>query len=84
MFLAMGFVSPVQNVLDAFGVQKDARGNARAVTEGDKSYQTSKPNVFAAGDMRRGQSLVVWAIREGRQCARAVDEFLMGSSVLPR
>jgi glutamate synthase (NADPH/NADH) small chain len=84
VFLAMGFVSPVQNVLDAFGVQKDARGNARATTEGEKSYQTSKPNIFAAGDMRRGQSLVVWAIREGRQCARAVDEYLMGSSVLPR
>jgi glutamate synthase (NADPH/NADH) small chain len=84
VFLAMGFVSPVQNVLDAFGVQKDARGNARAATEGEKSYQTSKPNVFAAGDMRRGQSLVVWAIREGRQCARSVDEYLMGSSVLPR
>jgi glutamate synthase (NADPH/NADH) small chain len=84
VFLAMGFVSPVQNVLDAFGVQKDARGNARATTEGERSYQTSVPKVFAAGDMRRGQSLVVWAIREGRQCARAVDEFLMGSSVLPR
>jgi glutamate synthase (NADPH/NADH) small chain len=74
----------VQNVLDAFGVQKDARGNARATVEGERSYQTSVPKVFAAGDMRRGQSLVVWAIREGRQCARAVDEFLMGSSVLPR
>jgi glutamate synthase (NADPH/NADH) small chain len=80
----MGFVSPVQQVLDAFGVQKDARGNARATTDGEQSYQTSVPKVFAAGDMRRGQSLVVWAIREGRQCARAVDEFLMGSSVLPR
>jgi glutamate synthase (NADPH/NADH) small chain len=74
----------VQQVLDAFGVDKDARGNARAATEGDNSYKTSKPGVFAAGDMRRGQSLVVWAIREGRQCARAVDEYLMGSSVLPR
>jgi glutamate synthase (NADPH/NADH) small chain len=80
----MGFVSPVQQVLDAFGVDKDARGNARAMTDGDHSYKTSKPGVFAAGDMRRGQSLVVWAIREGRQCARAVDEYLMGSSVLPR
>jgi glutamate synthase (NADPH/NADH) small chain len=84
VFLAMGFVSPVQQVLDAFGVQKDARGNARATTEGETCYQTSVPKVFTAGDMRRGQSLVVWAIREGRQCARAVDEFLMGSSVLPR
>ena len=84
VLLAMGFVSPVQQVLDAFGVQKDARGNARATTDGEQCYQTSTPKVFAAGDMRRGQSLVVWAIREGRQCARAVDEFLMGSSVLPR
>jgi glutamate synthase (NADPH/NADH) small chain len=84
VLLAMGFVSPVQQVLDAFAVQKDARGNARATTDGDNCYQTSVPKVFAAGDMRRGQSLVVWAIREGRQCARAVDEFLMGSSVLPR
>ncbi|HEY0586660.1 MAG TPA: glutamate synthase subunit beta, partial [Pseudoduganella sp.] len=84
VLLAMGFVSPVAQVLDAFGVDKDARGNTRAATEGDNSYKTSKPGVFAAGDMRRGQSLVVWAIREGRQCARAVDEYLMGSSVLPR
>jgi glutamate synthase (NADPH/NADH) small chain len=84
VLLAMGFVSPVQQVLDAFGVHKDARGNARATTDGETCYQTSSPKVFAAGDMRRGQSLVVWAIREGRQCARAVDEFLMGSSVLPR
>ena len=84
VLLAMGFVSPMQKVLDAFGVEKDARGNAKASTEGPASYTTSKPKVFAAGDMRRGQSLVVWAIREGRQCARAVDEFLMGSSKLPR
>ncbi|MBU3542374.1 glutamate synthase subunit beta [Polynucleobacter sp. MWH-Loch1C5] len=84
VLLAMGFVSPVQTVLDAFGVEKDARGNAKAATEGAKAYYTNVPKVFAAGDMRRGQSLVVWAIREGRQCARAVDEFLMGSSVLPR
>ena len=81
VLLAMGFVSPEQKVLDAFGVEKDARGNSKADTE---NYRTSKDKVFAAGDMRRGQSLVVWAIREGRQCARAVDEFLMGSSVLPR
>jgi glutamate synthase (NADPH/NADH) small chain len=84
VFLAMGFVSPAQQVLDAFGVEKDTRGNAKASTEGEKAYYTNVPKVFAAGDMRRGQSLVVWAIREGRQCARAVDEFLMGSSVLPR
>ncbi|MFN4148240.1 MAG: glutamate synthase subunit beta [Rhodocyclaceae bacterium] len=82
--LAMGFVQPVQTVLDAFGVAKDARGNVLATTDGPGCYATSVPKVFAAGDMRRGQSLVVWAIREGRQCARAVDEFLMGSSVLPR
>ncbi|MFN6961950.1 MAG: glutamate synthase subunit beta, partial [Rhodocyclaceae bacterium] len=82
--LAMGFTQPVQTVLDAFGVAKDARGNALATTDGPGCYATSVPKVFAAGDMRRGQSLVVWAIREGRQCARAVDEFLMGSSVLPR
>jgi len=84
VLLAMGFVSPVQKVLDAFGVEKDNRGNAKATTDGDGCYQTSSPKVFAAGDMRRGQSLVVWAIREGRQAARAVDEFLMGASTLPR
>ena len=84
VLLAMGFVSPMQKVLDAFGVEKDGRGNAKATTDGEGSYVTSKPKVFAAGDMRRGQSLVVWAIREGRQAARAVDEFLMGSSNLPR
>ena len=84
VLLAMGFVSPVQKVLEVFGIEKDARGNAKAATEGAESYKTSKAKVFAAGDMRRGQSLVVWAIREGRQCARAVDEFLMGASTLPR
>jgi glutamate synthase (NADPH/NADH) small chain len=87
VLLAMGFVAPASFVLDAFAVDKDARANARAVTEegfAQKPYATSQPKVFAAGDMRRGQSLVVWAIREGRQCARAVDEFLMGSSLLPR
>jgi glutamate synthase (NADPH/NADH) small chain len=84
VLLAMGFVSPVQQVLDAFGVQKDARGNARATTDGETCYQTSVPKVFTAGDMRRGQSLVVWAIREGRQCAASVDEFLMGQTSLPR
>ncbi|SFL27982.1 glutamate synthase subunit beta [Rhodanobacter glycinis] len=84
VLLAMGFVSPVQGVLDAFGVDKDKRGNAKATTDGEGCYRTSVNKVFAAGDMRRGQSLVVWAIREGRQCARAVDEFLMGASTLPR
>jgi glutamate synthase (NADPH) small chain len=84
VLLAMGFVSPVLSILEAFGVEKDPRGNAKATTDGAGSYATSVPKVYAAGDMRRGQSLVVWAIREGRQCARAVDEFLMGSSELPR
>jgi glutamate synthase (NADPH/NADH) small chain len=84
VLLAMGFVSPLQSLLEEFGVQRDARGNARAPTDGPGAYVTSVPKVFAAGDMRRGQSLVVWAIREGRQCARAVDEFLMGFSELPR
>jgi glutamate synthase (NADPH/NADH) small chain len=84
VLLAMGFVNPVATVLEAFGVDKDARGNAKALTETAAAYTTNVPKVFAAGDMRRGQSLVVWAIREGRQAARAVDEFLMGSSVLPR
>jgi len=84
VLLAMGFVSPWQSVLDAFGVEQDTRGNARAATDGAGCYATSAPKVFAAGDMRRGQSLVVWAIREGRQCARSVDEFLTGASVLPR
>ena len=84
VLLAMGFVSPVQSMLEAFGVVRDARGNAKATTDGKGCYATSVPKVFAAGDMRRGQSLVVWAIREGRQAARAVDEFLMGWSELPR
>jgi glutamate synthase (NADPH/NADH) small chain len=84
VFLAMGFVSPIQKLLEAFGVEKDQRGNAKATTDGAGCYATSKAKVFAAGDVRRGQSLVVWAIREGRQAARAVDEYLMGSSVLPR
>ena len=84
VLLAMGFVSPVASVLDAFGVDKDARGNARAGTDFTGGYATNVAKVFAAGDVRRGQSLVVWAIREGRQAARAVDEFLMGSSDLPR
>ena len=84
VLLAMGFVSPVQPMLESFGVEKDARGNAKATTDGAGCYATSVPKIFVAGDMRRGQSLVVWAIREGRQCARAVDEFLMGTSDLPR
>ena len=84
VLLAMGFVSPVSTVLEAFGVDRDARGNAKTSTDAAGGYATNVPKVFAAGDMRRGQSLVVWAIREGRQAARAVDEFLMGSSDLPR
>jgi glutamate synthase (NADPH) small chain len=82
VLLAMGFLGPVgSGLLAELGVEKDARSNVRADTE---KYQTSVPKVFAAGDMRRGQSLVVWAIREGRQCARAVDEYLLGRSDLPR
>ena len=84
VLLAMGFVSPAAAVLEAFGVDKDARGNAKATTEGEGCYKTNVDKVFAAGDMRRGQSLVVWAIREGRQAAREVDTFLMGASDLPR
>ena len=84
VLLAMGFVNPVATVLEAFGVDKDARGNAKATTDFTDGYATNVNKVFAAGDMRRGQSLVVWAIREGRQAARSVDEFLMGSSDLPR
>ena len=84
VLLAMGFVSPVGSVIEAFGVDKDNRGNAKSATEGEKSYFTNVPKVFAAGDMRRGQSLVVWAIREGRQAARSIDAFLMGASQLPR
>jgi glutamate synthase (NADPH/NADH) small chain len=84
VLLAMGFTSPVASVLEAFGVDRDARGNARAHTEAQGGYRTNVDKVFAAGDMRRGQSLVVWAIREGRQAARAVDEYLMGQSALPR
>ncbi len=84
VLLAMGFVAPVSAVLDAFGIEKDARGNAKASTDFTGGYVTNVPKVFAAGDIRRGQSLVVWAIREGRQAARSVDEFLMGYSDLPR
>ena len=84
VLLAMGFTSPVASVLEAFGVERDTRGNAKAATESAAAYRTNVDKVFAAGDMRRGQSLVVWAIREGRQAARSVDEFLMGFSDLPR
>ena len=83
VLLAMGFVHPVASVLDAFGIVKDARGNAKAHTD-EGGYRSNVDKVFAAGDMRRGQSLVVWAIREGRQAAREVDQFLMGASTLPR
>ena len=82
VLLAMGFLGPVRRgMIEQSGAELDARGNVRANTA---DYRTSVPKLFAAGDMRRGQSLVVWAIREGRQCARAIDEFLMGASLLPR
>jgi glutamate synthase (NADPH/NADH) small chain len=82
VLLAMGFTGPQKSgLLQELAVETDARSNVKADTE---KYQTSVAKVFAAGDIRRGQSLVVWAIREGRQCARAVDEFLLGSSQLPR
>jgi glutamate synthase (NADPH/NADH) small chain len=85
VLLAMGFIQPVHaGMLDELGVAYDPRGNVQGTTEGPEAYKTSLDKVFAAGDMRRGQSLIVWAIREGRQCARAVDEYLMGSSDLPR
>jgi len=84
VLLAMGFTNPAATLLDAFGVEKDARGNAKAGTDCTDGYATSVPKVFAAGDMRRGQSLIVWAIREGRQAARAIDTFLMGDTTLPR
>jgi glutamate synthase (NADPH/NADH) small chain len=84
VLLAMGFVNPVATVLEAFGVDKDARGNARAGVDDVTGYRTNAPKVFAAGDTRRGQSLVVWAIREGRQAARSIDQTLMGQTALPR
>jgi glutamate synthase (NADPH/NADH) small chain len=84
VLLAMGFTSPVAGVLQAFGVERDGRGNAKAGTDDQTGYATNVPKVFAAGDMRRGQSLVVWAIREGRQAAREVDRFLTGATALPR
>lgn len=83
--LAMGFVHPVhEGMLEELGVELDGRGNVKGDTEGEEAYKTSMDKVFAAGDMRRGQSLVVWAIREGRQAAHAIDKFLMGSTELPR
>jgi glutamate synthase (NADPH/NADH) small chain len=85
VLLAMGFLHPVQaGMLEELGVELDPRGNVRGATDGTDAYKSSIDKVFAAGDMRRGQSLVVWAIREGRQCARAIDEYLTGSSDLPR
>jgi glutamate synthase (NADPH/NADH) small chain len=82
VLLAMGFVSPVhEGLLTKLGVEFDPRGNVKAATT---NYQTSVPKVFSSGDMRRGQSLVVWAIREGRQCAASIDQFLMGTTELPR
>jgi glutamate synthase (NADPH) small chain len=82
VLLAMGFLGPRRRgMVEQAGVELDPRGNVRANAV---DYRTSIPKIFAAGDMRRGQSLVVWAIREGRQCARAIDEFLMGASLLPR
>jgi glutamate synthase (NADPH/NADH) small chain len=82
VLLAMGFLGPRRpGMIEQSGIELDPRGNVRANTI---DYSTSVPKLFAAGDMRRGQSLVVWAIREGRQCARAIDEFLMGASLLPR
>jgi glutamate synthase (NADPH/NADH) small chain len=85
VLLAMGYVHPVhEGLIEGLGVAKDPRGNVKASTDGPGCYATSVAKVFAAGDMRRGQSLVVWAIREGRQCAREIDAFLMGSSELPR
>jgi glutamate synthase (NADPH/NADH) small chain len=82
VLLAMGFVHPVhEGMIRELALELDPRGNIKADTE---AYRSSNPKVFAAGDMRRGQSLVVWAIREGRQCAHSVDKFLMGSTTLPR
>ncbi|MDI9335982.1 MAG: glutamate synthase subunit beta [Gammaproteobacteria bacterium] len=84
VFLAMGFVHPVAEIVDAFGVTKDAKGNILSHTEIKGGYHTSRAKVFSAGDARRGQSLVVWAIREGRQAARAIDEYFQTTSLLPR
>jgi glutamate synthase (NADPH/NADH) small chain len=84
VLLAMGFTgAAAAPLIEQLGLEKDTRGNVRASLDGDAAYRTSNPKVFAAGDMRRGQSLVVWAIKEGRQCARAIDQFLNGSTELP-
>ena len=81
VLLAMGFVHPIyEDLIKRLKIKLDTRGNVEA---NDADYKTSRKNIFVAGDMRRGQSLVVWAIREGRQAARSVDEYLMGSSELP-
>jgi glutamate synthase (NADPH/NADH) small chain len=84
VLLAMGFTSPMAPLLQSFGVDADARGNAKAGVDERSGYRTSVDKVWAAGDVRRGQSLVVWAIREGRQAARAIDLALMGATTLPR
>ena len=84
VLLAMGFTSPMAQLLQSFGVDADARGNAKAGVDEKNGYRTNVDKVWAAGDVRRGQSLVVWAIREGRQAARAIDGALMGSTALPR
>jgi len=84
VLLAMGFTSPLGALLKSFGIDADARGNAKAGTDEKNGYRTNVDKVFAAGDVRRGQSLVVWAIREGRQAARAIDLALMGVTTLPR
>jgi glutamate synthase (NADPH/NADH) small chain len=84
VLLAMGFTSPMAELLKSFGVEADARGNAKAGVDEKNGYRTSVDKIYAAGDVRRGQSLVVWAIREGRQAAHAVDKFLMGTTNLPR
>ena len=82
VFIAIGFAGPLRaGLLEESGIVCDRRGN---VVANEADYRTSADKVFAAGDMRRGQSLVVWAIREGRQAARSIDEYLMGSSILPR
>ncbi len=81
---AQSLIAPAASVLDAFGIDRDHRGHAKASTDFIGSYKTNADKVFAAGDVRRGQSLVVWAIRQGRPATRAVDEYLVGASELPR
>lgn len=84
VLLAMGFISPMKQVLNTFGIEKKICDNFQITIDNEDCYQISVDKIFMAGDIRRGQSLVVWAIREGRQCAQAVDKFLMGTSLLPR